>query len=212
MGSQKITATKVNDRTCTEAHVRHWRGVDLTAVHAEYYYFFFSFFSFFFCSHKPSAQTFVPVGDLSMSDQGVLPKLISNITSDLSRARDLPGPLSDVALHEARFYGIKDDGRFGLVFFPRPPRFTLLVHAVFKHGASPRFTCQHNRNISPAGSCRSLTGDCCCRGERHVPVTSRLLPLRLRLSPAKHRRTWVPRNNSQVPSKSPGARASTDHP
>lgn len=64
---------------------------------------FFLLFFFFFCSHKPSAQTFVPVGDLSMSDQGVLPKLISNITSDLSRARDLPGPLSDVALHEARF-------------------------------------------------------------------------------------------------------------
>lgn len=53
---------------------------------------FFSLFFFFFCSHKPSPQTFVPVGDLSMSDQGVLPKLISNITSDLSRAPDLLRP------------------------------------------------------------------------------------------------------------------------
>lgn len=42
-----------------------------------------------------------------------------------------------------------------------PPRFTHL----FKHGASPRFTCQHDRSISPGIPSQSLPGTACC-GER----------------------------------------------
>lgn len=161
MGSQKTTAnTKVNDSTCTEAHVRHWRGVDLT-------------------------------GDLSMSDQGVLPKLISNITSDLSRAPDLPRRLSDVALHEARF----TESRTMVALD--------LYSSLGRHVSSSLFTRSSSTAhhlalpVSTSGiSAQQVpvavsTGDCCCRGERHVPVTSRLLPLSLR-SPAKHRPTWAP--------------------
>lgn len=146
-----------------------------------------------------------------MSDEGVVPTLISNISSDLSRARDLLRPLGDVALRESRFTESRTMVALDLYsslgrhvspsLFKRSP-------STAHHPALPVCTTGIPAQQVPAAV---STGDCCCRGERHVPVTSRLLPLRLRLSPAKHRRTWPP-TNTRKSSPSPLVPEPTDRP